>query len=164
MKNLSLIDCKFWVLQLLLDQVLTNPHLNSRWMHLSMTWTLLWNWMKSIIVLPMLDQDPVHLIVHVAEFGDADANPQGKQKKIPKLTLLKFNFFVVICAWTLDRPPQQKRKISHKTVMDHQVPKMTLEQWSWPMIVVHPASNCQILRKTRFLARHPLYPNYAAKT
>ena len=37
----------------------------------------------------MLDQDPVHLIVHVAEFGDVDANPQGKQKNDTKIDTIE---------------------------------------------------------------------------
>ena len=37
----------------------------------------------------MLDRDPVHLIVLVAEFGDADANPQGKQKNDTKIDILE---------------------------------------------------------------------------
>ena len=35
----------------------------------------------------MLDRDPVHLIVLVDEFGDADANPQGKQKNDTKIDI-----------------------------------------------------------------------------
>ena len=45
----------------------------------------------------MLDQDPVHLIVLVAEFGDVDANPQGKQKKNDtKIDIFETYFFWIV--------------------------------------------------------------------